>query len=173
MKYHEKQISQIHFLFLLTLPFHSVHSQDTTWLSGNKTASADVPQKPQNPFKKFIGEWTLKDDNWSHNWGNGTENIKIPNHHTPLVHRLSLTCWCAGCSTLTRSRRDCPSLNPSSACTSAVPANANVSRCHIDYRRSSYIRVHPKEYPLVTLTHSHPGNSTFLCRALARHFCHT
>ena len=24
----------------------------------------------------------MKDDNWSHNWGNGIENIKIPNHHT-------------------------------------------------------------------------------------------
>lgn len=35
-----------------------------------------------NPFGKFIGEWTLKDDNWTHNWGNGTETIKIPKHHT-------------------------------------------------------------------------------------------
>lgn len=41
-----------------------------------------VEQKHKNPFYKFIGEWTLKDDNWSHNWGNVTENIKIPNHHT-------------------------------------------------------------------------------------------
>ena len=36
----------------------------------------------QNPFRKFVGEWTLKNDNWSHNWGNGMEHIKIPNHHT-------------------------------------------------------------------------------------------
>ncbi|MDH7447821.1 hypothetical protein [Aquimarina sp. 2201CG14-23] len=36
----------------------------------------------QNPFEKFIGEWTLKNDDWTHNWGNGTETIKIPNHHT-------------------------------------------------------------------------------------------
>jgi len=36
----------------------------------------------QNPFKKFIGEWTLKNDNWTHNWGSGTETIKIPDHHT-------------------------------------------------------------------------------------------
>lgn len=35
-----------------------------------------------NPFQKFIGEWTLKNDDWSHNWGNGTENIKIKKHHT-------------------------------------------------------------------------------------------
>jgi len=37
---------------------------------------------PKNPFHKFIGEWTLKDDNWSQNWGNGVEHIKIPHHHT-------------------------------------------------------------------------------------------
>lgn len=36
----------------------------------------------KNPFKKFIGEWTLKNDDWSHNWGGDTETIKIPNHHT-------------------------------------------------------------------------------------------
>ena len=36
----------------------------------------------QNPFEKFIGEWTLKNDDWTHNWGNGTETIKIANHHT-------------------------------------------------------------------------------------------
>ena len=41
---------------------------------------ADLEQA--NPFKKFFGEWTLKGDNWSHNWGNGTENIKIPGHYT-------------------------------------------------------------------------------------------
>ncbi len=38
--------------------------------------------KTANPFQKFVGEWTLKDDNWSQNWGNGDENIKIPKHHT-------------------------------------------------------------------------------------------
>ncbi len=36
----------------------------------------------KNPFGKFIGEWTLKDDNWTHNWGGDTETIKIPKHHT-------------------------------------------------------------------------------------------
>jgi hypothetical protein len=39
-------------------------------------------QQSKNPFYKFIGEWTLKGDNWSQNWGQGTEHIKIPNHHT-------------------------------------------------------------------------------------------
>ncbi len=36
----------------------------------------------KNPFGKFIGQWTLKDDNWTQNWGNGTETIKILEHHT-------------------------------------------------------------------------------------------
>lgn len=35
-----------------------------------------------NPFARFIGQWTLKNDDWSQNWGNGLEAIKIPNHHT-------------------------------------------------------------------------------------------
>lgn len=39
-------------------------------------------QEPQNPFNKFIGEWTLKDDNWAQNWGQADEHIKIPHHHT-------------------------------------------------------------------------------------------
>lgn len=39
-------------------------------------------RKSSNPFKKFFGEWTLKDDNWSQNWGSGMEHIKIPGHHT-------------------------------------------------------------------------------------------
>jgi hypothetical protein len=35
-----------------------------------------------NPFSNFFGEWTLKNDDWSQNWGNGDEKIKISNHHT-------------------------------------------------------------------------------------------
>ena len=45
-------------------------------------SSYSQSQPSKNPFKKFIGEWTLKNDNWSQNWGNGDEHIKIPNHHT-------------------------------------------------------------------------------------------
>src|SRR5688500_13874464 len=44
--------------------------------------TADLKPAPKNPFNKFIGEWTLKGDNWSQNWGQGMEHIKIPNHHT-------------------------------------------------------------------------------------------
>jgi hypothetical protein len=56
----------------------------STSYAQEKTASSTLTpeQKHKKPFHKFIGEWTLKDDNWSQNWGNGTENIKIPNHHT-------------------------------------------------------------------------------------------
>jgi len=42
----------------------------------------DAARRASNPFKKFFGEWTLKDDNWSQNWGGGMEHIKIPGHHT-------------------------------------------------------------------------------------------
>ncbi len=36
----------------------------------------------ENPFRNFIGEWTLKDDKWTQNWGDTTETITIPQHHT-------------------------------------------------------------------------------------------
>ena len=42
----------------------------------------DSLAKSQNPFAKFIGEWTLKDDTWIQNWGGETDTIKIPGHHT-------------------------------------------------------------------------------------------
>ena len=58
------------------------YSQKTTLASNVNAASTGLQQTPKNPFKKFIGEWTLKDDNWSQNWGQGMEHIKIPNHHT-------------------------------------------------------------------------------------------
>lgn len=35
-----------------------------------------------NPFKKFIGEWTLKNDIWIQNWGSATDTLKIAGHHT-------------------------------------------------------------------------------------------
>lgn len=38
--------------------------------------------EPQNPFHKFVGEWTLKNNDWYQNWGSGDEHIKIPGHHT-------------------------------------------------------------------------------------------
>jgi hypothetical protein len=43
-------------------------------------AAANAPTA--NPFARFFGEWTLKHDTWSQNWGGITDHIKIPNHHT-------------------------------------------------------------------------------------------
>lgn len=38
---------------------------------------------PKNPFKKFTGEWTLKNDNWEQsNDKQEIETIKIPNHYS-------------------------------------------------------------------------------------------
>lgn len=39
-------------------------------------------ESSQNPFKKFIGEWTLKNDIWIQNWGATTDTLKIQGHHT-------------------------------------------------------------------------------------------
>jgi len=69
-------------LFLLSISFINSYSQKTTLVPSVNVASAGLPPKPENPFRKFIGEWTLKEDKWSQNWGGGIENIKIPNHHT-------------------------------------------------------------------------------------------
>ncbi|MEB2776394.1 hypothetical protein SYJ56_13815 [Algoriphagus sp. D3-2-R+10] len=73
---------KFNFLLLLIFLSNSGYSQETTLVSNDMMASGRLQQKTKNPFNKFIGEWTLKDDNWSQNWGNGTENIRIPNHHT-------------------------------------------------------------------------------------------
>ncbi len=42
----------------------------------------DTVALSNNPFGKYVGEWTLKNDDWTQNWGYGTETIKIPGHHT-------------------------------------------------------------------------------------------
>lgn len=51
-------------------------------LSSTALAQAPAPAAPANPFARFFGEWTLKNDDWSQNWGGGDERIKIPNHYT-------------------------------------------------------------------------------------------
>lgn len=50
--------------------------------SSNAQIENDKTRKSANPFAKFVGEWTLKNDDWNQNWGNGNEAIKIPKHHT-------------------------------------------------------------------------------------------
>jgi hypothetical protein len=80
----QNSMKQIFFKFtlilLLSISFNSCFSQKNILTSDLKKDTSF--QKSKNPFKKFIGEWTLKDDNWSQNWGQGDEHIKIPNHHT-------------------------------------------------------------------------------------------
>ncbi len=43
----------------------------------------DYVSRPGNPFKKFLGEWKLKDDVWESKdeWG-ASQLMKIPGHHT-------------------------------------------------------------------------------------------
>lgn len=63
--------NQKRFLFLLISSF--------IFLSGS---AQDSLQDSKNPFRKFIGEWTLKNDSWWQNWGSGDEQIRILHHHT-------------------------------------------------------------------------------------------
>lgn len=70
-------------LFLLGYPLAQCFSQKNQLNKDLKKAA--TVQNPQNPFHKFIGEWTLKDDNWSQNWGVADEHIKIPHHHTTCL----------------------------------------------------------------------------------------
>jgi hypothetical protein len=58
------------------LPFRLLARLILLGLTAAAASAAD------NPFQKFVGEWTLKDNNWSQNWGGATEQIKIPHHHT-------------------------------------------------------------------------------------------
>jgi len=72
-----KKISLLLFLivncFLLTAQLTSIDYESN---GKNVNSSAD------NPFVRFVGEWTLQNDEWIQNWGGETEIIKIPNHHT-------------------------------------------------------------------------------------------
>src|SRR5688500_17205620 len=52
-------------------------------LLAQSSANAAPDGPPANPFARFFGEWTLKHDTWTQNWGGGlTEHVKIANHHT-------------------------------------------------------------------------------------------
>ncbi|MEW7292896.1 nuclear transport factor 2 family protein [Aquimarina sp. 2304DJ70-9] len=71
-----KTILPLLFVFIFT----KINSQtESIQFELNGRNATDISK---NPFGKFIGEWALKDDIWTHNWGNGTETIKIPKHHT-------------------------------------------------------------------------------------------
>ena len=67
-------------LVALLFPFTGTLAQTTAIAFELNGRNPD--DKTKNPFGKFVGEWTLKADEWTHNWGNGTETIKIPEHHT-------------------------------------------------------------------------------------------
>ena len=68
------------FIFLLLSGSLQSFAQENTisYESNGKTSILEA----ENPFSKFIGEWVLKDDKWSQNWGGQTEHIKILKHHT-------------------------------------------------------------------------------------------
>lgn len=75
MKIVEKYLFLV--LVLAILPIQAQKASIAFELNGRS-----LEETSKNPFSKFFGEWTLKGDNWTQNWGGGTETIKIPNHNT-------------------------------------------------------------------------------------------
>jgi len=66
-------------LFLITLLTRSAAQSESITFELNGRDATDLSK---NPLGKFVGEWTLKNNDWTHNWGGDTEMIKIPGHHT-------------------------------------------------------------------------------------------
>ena len=73
-----KKLTYFILFCLLQTAFVDAQEAHISYQTHGKTAQWNN----QNPFSKFFGEWTLKNNDWSQNWGYGTENIKIPKHHT-------------------------------------------------------------------------------------------
>jgi len=73
-------------IFLLNASFLCAQQTSINFeLNGRPSNKALIDKNLENiknPFHNFIGEWTLKDDSWSHDWGGGKETIQIPKHHT-------------------------------------------------------------------------------------------
>ncbi|MEM8927337.1 MAG: nuclear transport factor 2 family protein [Bacteroidota bacterium] len=63
--------------YLIVLFSYSQQARITFQVNGK-----DQLNIKESPFKHFIGEWTLKEDKWTHNWGGTTETVQIPKHHT-------------------------------------------------------------------------------------------
>ena len=70
---------RVFIVLLFSISFHTFAQETSISYNFNGKIST---LEAENPFAKFIGEWTLKNDDWSQNWGGETENIKIPKHHT-------------------------------------------------------------------------------------------
>lgn len=66
------------FLYLMFVAMSSTAVAQTTSI----TYESNGRVKGSNPFAKFSGKWTLKNDDWNQNWGGANEKIKIPGHHT-------------------------------------------------------------------------------------------
>lgn len=65
--------------FYLTIATSAIAQTETIAFELNGRDPSDLSE---NPFERFVGEWTLKNDDWTHNWGGVTETIMIPGHHT-------------------------------------------------------------------------------------------
>ncbi|MEM9848189.1 MAG: nuclear transport factor 2 family protein [Bacteroidota bacterium] len=78
------KILSIAIFTLLFVPTFAQRTAISYELNGRNTNRAiqDATEISNNPFAKFIGEWTLRDDTWIQNWGGENDTLKIPLHHT-------------------------------------------------------------------------------------------
>ncbi len=69
---------------LLALHVHAQKTSISYELNGRSSniQIQDSLELSKNPFAKFIGEWTLKNDIWIQNWGSENDTLKISEHHT-------------------------------------------------------------------------------------------
>ncbi|MEN0050448.1 MAG: hypothetical protein AAF806_25510 [Bacteroidota bacterium] len=68
------------YIFLLFIISFGSHAQKTSTIKfKNNNAETNLLE---NPLRKFVGEWTLKENKWSQNWGGNDEEIEILQHHT-------------------------------------------------------------------------------------------
>ncbi len=79
--------SQLSFLIVSFVLCNGIRAQSTSIsfeLNGrlSNTQIQNAIDEAKNPFAKFIGEWTLKEDTWIQNWGDKTDTLTIPKHHT-------------------------------------------------------------------------------------------
>lgn len=83
----EERMKRTTLILLLIFPLISLAqktsiSYELNGRNSNQVLEAGQYQNSINPFVKFIGEWDLKNDDWTQNWGSDTETIKIHGHHT-------------------------------------------------------------------------------------------
>lgn len=75
-------MKKIVLLFLSFICWTAVDGQQEHIQFNLSNAQLTFEDSTTSPFFKFQGEWKLREDAWSQDWGYGEETIKIKGHHT-------------------------------------------------------------------------------------------